>query len=454
MKKTLLLFLILCMSFSLFSCANVTDIPKDDGDEINFHGEKLNLYTHSWSLAVFTDTVPANTDASRERRAKHIKKFEDDYNIVVNISESSTAKIIGDMMNGTRTADLIYMYPYYLYDIYSAGALLPYDSIPDIDYFGGKFGPEKLLDQTLFGGKYYGIFTYMWESPPSLQGVLWINDGLISEINGMTNPRELIESDKWNWETFREVCKQGTYSDEGEKHFAFGIANHGDSPASDMLALECIYSNGGNPLFRENGIYRSGLKDPKVTEALEYAASLKNDDIILYGVSGLSYTAWIYGQHPLYLAESYYVAKEDSPNALTDYGLISFPKGPSANENSVGCFYYNTDHFTSVCAGTIFSEDEIAVIINRLFDRYENSPYPEGWQSYSIENSFIHENDFYTYLNALENAEYYNTTVFTSIAEEITEAFDSIIVNGVSPETAVDSISDAFTQSINEYYNQ
>ena len=127
---------------------------------------------------------------------------------------------------------------------------------------------------------------------------------------------------------------------------------------------------------------------------------------MLFGISGLSYTAWTCQEHSLYLAKQNIVEKEDS--AIKDYGLLPFPKGPSANENSVGNFFYNTDHFTSVCAGTIFSEDEIAVIINRIFDEFEDSPYPGGWQTYSLENPFIHEEDFYTYRHALENAEYYN----------------------------------------------
>lgn len=452
MKKTLMFFLILCMSFSLFSCANVPEIPEDDGDDINFRGEKLKLYTHQWSLAIFSDTVPSDIDASRERRANHIKKFENDYNIVIDIHESTTAKVIGDMMNGSRTADLIYMYPDYLYDLYSAGALLPYENFPDIDYFGGKFGPEKLLKQTLFSGKYYGIYAYSWESGPGMVGDLMVNDGLISETAGMQNPREIIETGDWTWEAFRTVCKQGTYSDDNGMHYAFGVSNHGDCPGPDLLTFSCIYSNGGNPVICENGRYRSGLNDPKVTEALEYAASLYADGVMLFGISGLSYTAWTCQEHSLYLAKQNIVEKEDS--AIKDYGLLPFPKGPSANENSVGNFFYNTDHFTSVCAGTIFSEDEIAVIINRIFDEFEDSPYPGGWQTYSLENTFIHEEDFYTYRHALENAEYYNTTAFRDIAEQITEALDSVIERGVSPSTAIDSVYDSFTDAINKYYNQ
>ena len=448
------LVLLLCGSF-FTSCVRQNNKLPDidaDGDEINFRGAKLRIYAHDWIIHTFSTSMSYDINATLERRKNHLKKLENDFNLVIDPHEATPAMVIGDMMNGSRTADLIYMYPDYLYDIYSAGALMPYEDIPDIDYFGGNFGPEKLLKQTLFGDKHYGIFPYLWETAPGLVGLVLINDGLISEINGMQNPREIIEAGDWTWEAFRRACKQGTYSDDEGDHYGFGIADHGDCPAHDMLSFVCIFSNGGNPVVCENGRYRSGLSDTNVTEALEYAASLYKDGVILYGISGLSYMAWSTGQHPLYLAKSFEIEKND--DTIKDYGMIPFPQGPSANENSVGSYYYNTDHFAAVCVGTVYSEDELAVIINRLFDTFENTPYPEGWKTYELENNYMHEEDFHAYVHALENAEYYNTRIFRNISEQITQAFASVITKGVSPQIAVNSFSDAFQSSIDKYYDQ
>lgn len=391
--------------------------------------------------------------ASADRKAKHIKKLETDLNLKVEYKIIEANSVLSDVLAGHRTADLLTLYPHYLYEHYRSGLLMPFEELSGIDSEDEKYGPAKLLEQVTFGGKRYGAYYYLWESPPNLNGVLLTNEDILSASPGIVHPREHIENGSWDWETFRSILSALTVTEDGEKRYGLGVVNEIPSAATN-LALVSILSNGGDIIRFENGRYASGLYDTETIQGLDYARSLIADGVCQIQTEGFT-EGFADGKYPIYLAEGFAEVPADS--RVQEYGMITFPKGPSAKADSVGAFHSDTS-FVGICSGTIFDESDLSVIIDRLFDGFEDSPYPDGWKSYCADNVFFYQTDIDNFIYAIENASYLNIGIFKEKDNDFGKLFSELeksfqdILDGVSPQTAFAPISDAYDTAIDNYY--
>ena len=472
MRLSAVKILSIVISFFLFgsiitSCASQKEFNfNDDNDgEINFYGEHLLMQGRYWNIWMYPGQYGGDEQAqgaspvgsaTSERSAKHIKKLETDFNLKIEYKIIDANAVLSDVLAGNRTADLLTLYPHYLYEHYRTGLLMPFEELSGIDMNDIKYGPEKLREQVKFGGKYYGAYYYLWESAPNLNGVIFTDDETINAMGGIIHPREYIENGEWNWETFRSVLSALTVSSGAEKRFGLGVVNEIPG-AQTNLAIVAILSNSGDIVRYSNGRYVSGLNDTATLQGLEFARSLMADGLCCYS-DGSFVDRFADGTYPLYMAEGF--AALPSNSKIQVYGTVIFPKGPSAKADSVGAFHSDTS-FVGICNGTIFDESELSVIVDRLFDGYEDSPYQEdGWKSFYADNVFFNQDDLDNFIFAVENASFLNLGLFKDKGDDFGILFTGIeksfgdILDGVSPETAFAPISEAFDFAIDAYYEQ
>lgn len=131
-------------------------------------------------------------------------------------------------------------------DYIENGILEPLDGINvELD----KIPSQYLESYTGADGKLYGI-------PKDFDtNALFYNKTMFDEA-GIAYP-----DDTWTWDTWRDVAKQLTNTDEG----IYGMAI---PPTWQGGYYETIYQNGGSP-FIENGT-KSGFDQPEVIEGIEY----------------------------------------------------------------------------------------------------------------------------------------------------------------------------------------
>ncbi len=444
MKKVISLIILILLLFTLISCGQKEFVFEEDS-EINFLGNTFTVYS---TVSLVSENRTRGASASGDRFLDRIEQIEKDYNVKIKnvlCGENLQTTILSITLNGGGGCDLLYCGDDSLYAFYELGILTPFEEIGVKDHSSEKFGIPSLLFQGNFNGTQYGVLNYFGDSIPSVSGLLTLNNDQFERLS-VTDPHEYVEKGEWNWENFRSELIKGTYVDGELKHVGMICETmlgglYGFMPA--------IISNNGYLIKQVDGIYKSGLTEENTTEAIEFITELTNEGFIEM-VMGGTWGHWFEDGNWLFLSYLNSVATGNS-------SIVRFPYGPSGNKDIVAGFSLNRNYYAfSILAS--FSNDEIGIIVDDLFEPLAPSLYPDGWKDYAIENNFLSDSDYETYLLALNTTHFYPLGILYgtnqwSQSGVVETAFYNILKGLGSIQGEINSVDDIFTDLINEKLN-
>lgn len=308
-----------------------------------------------------------------------------DIKIVIKIEE--VGDFIGNVnmavASGTKHSDLTSNWIEYIHTAYTAGLVMPIDTVDGIDLSSGNLGAEALLEAARFSdGHIYGIQAEKWPIMPSitLTGMLYYNPRLITEYN-QTDPLELYENGKWTWETYQAQSNGCTVSAED----IYGtVAMH------DEFVLNAIFSNGGDVIkYNEStGKYYVALGDKDAVEAIEWCQQLVSQDECLLILSEGGNADTVFNN---YFEDGISIfANGDTgrgfgsflENLDTGFNWIPFPVGPSNTGSLINSRTIMYSSYYAVPLNYDFDEVIFSTVVNDLFEPIEGQM---EWRDYYCE---------------------------------------------------------------------
>ncbi|UVI31979.1 ABC transporter substrate-binding protein [Paenibacillus spongiae] len=169
-------------------------------------------------------------------------------------------------------------------------------------------------------------------------GVKWgISDGGIvynREIFkrlGLTDPQDLVDQGKWNWEEFSKLAKQATQDSNNDgKPDTWGWSGWNMETAQFL-----IVSNGGTVADDDAG--KEMLTDSKTIEALDFLNKMYNVDKVVKVAKG-DVDNWeervTFGDGDVAMTYSWTWINGDYKKKNIDYGFVPFPMGPQGTDYS------------------------------------------------------------------------------------------------------------------------
>lgn len=445
MKRTILILLSCTIVFSLFSCtkSKAPYIPNDDQDELNFYGESFVILKEWYTTGL---NGKRGLNASTDRLLDRFEETEDKFNLIFVIEsiDNIPTYMLGKSVAGNLHADLLELKNSSLFEAYNLEMILPVsDVISDVN--DEKWGSVAYGNSTLFNGTRYGFFANMWDDAPELCGWLECNLDNFDKYN-VTNPHEYLENGEWDWEHLKILLRQATVSD-GDNSFV-GLLYDGIYMGTEII-IPAILSNGGSPIKYVGGRYTNGFDAPEAIEAIEFTLELIEEGIAEIGPSGSAGDIWRDGRR-------WMVAYSFGTPQSTEWRLspIKYPTGPNGDPNAVTAFINGRGTVWGFPIFSIYNEEDLYAVVNDLFAPLDSEYYPNGWKDY-IEDTVIFEGDDYQYfLKAADEAFVYNTIVLDKSSTIIEDTFQSIIYQRISISSALESISEIFSEDIEELYNK
>lgn len=226
----------------------------------------------------------------------------------------------GDMLN-TVTAlqqsgeapDLFEVYDETMYSVILSGvaqSLDAYTTDADYSYYD--------VDKSLFSWK---GSTYAIPLKPYAFYIMFNRD--LFDMEGLDAPDELFRQGKWNWSTFRDVCKALTKTVDGEtSQLAYG--SYEDTILSFMYANGCSLLN----VDTENGTVTANIESAAVQATINYLIELK--DCFVYGND---MWGWFDNGNMAMIR-----GKEFPVDLPFEVGMVPFPTGDNYEGKNLVCY--------------------------------------------------------------------------------------------------------------------
>ncbi|MBR3038200.1 MAG: extracellular solute-binding protein [Clostridia bacterium] len=198
-----------------------------------------------------------------------IPYFEEKYGGKVTVIYSAWGDMletVTSLQNAGDAPDLFEVYDETLYSVILSGVAQNLDAYTsDLDFNYYKINKETFQ----WKGSYYAI-----PLKPYAFYIMYNKD--LFDLEGLDDPATLYQQGKWNWTTFRDVCKRLTKTTDGElSQVAYG--------SWEDTILSFMYANGGSLLNidTKTGEVTSNLGSVKTQNTINYLIELK--DCFIYG---------------------------------------------------------------------------------------------------------------------------------------------------------------------------
>ena len=435
MKKALSLLLMLCISLSFISaCAKSDPMETEDDESLNLRGDVLKVYLGEHTGQVGKKGGSASSDREYERIIETQNKFnfKFEYNRVANVANAFLA---GSLSGGMR-ADLLKGTPTEVYGSYLINTLIPAENVVD-DITSDKWKPAGQQGCGTFDGIRYSVFPNYWESAPTIYGVINLNLTVMDGY-GIQPPYDIIEAGEWDWEHFREFLRQTAFTDGDKVWRGLGMAT-----LWGETMLPFILSNGGSYITSSNGKYKSAIDSEEAIEALEFAQSLVEEDIMSDIPAGYD---WSSGISWMIRSDRIYTSSVDEMEP------IRYPYGPHGNKDTVSTITKG-DVMYAFPIFSAYSEDEIGTVAEFMFEPLSEL-YPNGWKDLYEDTVFFNHEDFVYYLHSVEEATYLNDAALYDSYAEFGSAMRSVLFGSATPEAAIESVIDIIQADIDKHYNK
>lgn len=419
----------------------------------------LNGYKWSYLSVWGTDNARFNPvegdSAADDAYLERNRQLMDDYHFEMEIKsqavETFFATIMSTAMAGEKIADVVNLEYQGMQTLRVAEVLNPFDStcMPAIDLNDGKW-QKAITEASTFGGKVYGISD---ERPSG--SMCFFNATLLEEKN-VTSPYELYKAGNWTWEEFKKLAKAMTIDENGDGTpdiYGIGTVDWGNL----HFETPFIYANGGDAVkYNTDGTPRFAYTDNDAQEALEFVKTLYAEKLVLPELpteeSG-AVTAFS-TRKTAFMFETYGFVGwiKDMED---DYGMVPFPKGPSASDHVVMSSLLGL-YVTTI--GTPVEDYEASSLIFDLL----TDPLPETGDEtvddplYSLRNDLFRDDDaVQIYLDMTEKVVPCQPNVIPGLTVLTSQAIISCVKdNATSPKSAMESITDQAQTLIDDFFTK
>ena len=219
----------------------------------------------------YDDNVAAWNQIEKEFNVKIDVKSDENFDTFKN--NFNTAYSAGEVIADCIAGDMTYSYPTWIIN----NMLLPLNDWLDVYNKSGKAIWDPDISKTYeYNGKVYAVFPKNIDLP---KYVLYFNQTLFSKYDQLKKYDlfQLVKSNQWTWDKFREVAMAGTIDTDGDgKANIMGVSTRAQ-PGS-FLADGLVVSNGCYFVKRDGASATFDLESPAGMEALEFLYKLAWND--------------------------------------------------------------------------------------------------------------------------------------------------------------------------------
>ncbi len=435
MKKILALIVLSAMTVSFFSACGKPDILKEtDNSDIDFLGETIKVYMNTWTGQVEKKGGSASSDREYDRIIDTQDKFNFKFEYV-RVSSVSNSFLAGSLSGGIR-ADLMKEGPLEIYNAYAINTLKPAENVVN-DASQDKWKAAGQSDSETFNGIKYGVFPNYWENAPSICGFINLNLTIMDSYD-IQPPYDIIEAGEWDWEHFRAFLRQTAFVDGTQTWRGLGmIITWGET------MLPFILGNGGSYITYSNGKYKAAIDSEEAIEALEFAQTLVEEDILSDIPSGYDLTSEI-----SWMIYSSYI----SASSEEEIEPIRYPYGPHGNKDTVSAITKG-DVMYAFPIFSAYTDEELGAVAEYMFEPLSDI-YPNGWKDIYEDTVFFNHEDFVYYLHSVEEATYLDEAALSYSHVKFGDAMRLVLNGSATPEAAIESVIDILQADIDEHYNK
>ena len=284
---------------------------------------------------------------------------------------------------------------------------------------------------------------------------IWYNKSLFAAAN-VPDPWTYVNSNTWNWNTFRDVCKKLTRDTNGDGKTDVWAFN-----AENPLSM-FITTNGGKLIDTSTSPAKFAADSPQATEAIEYYKLLYGTDkVIPSSTSGLPtapFDQMETGKLAMFPYDVYYgpylVQKGIK---ASDLGWVYWPKGNSMLSSDY-VIPAVTEPESWVVPAKVNNPKEIIAAVTyatAFWSKSATSPQDIlSQQNVTLNNdSFLDiltGNNKTLYSQGSKNSVYTEYLNYDLAGAQIDEMFNKILTNQLSTSTALSSYKDQIQTLINK----
>lgn len=310
------------------------------------------------------------------------------------------------------------------YELIASDALLPLNDVLGDEYYAmpRKYA-NPAVDAFSIGDKVYVLGSF--EILPNGATTWFVFNKDIIEAEGLADPYELYFNGEWNWDNFREMAIAATKDLDGDGE-------------PDQYGMENLYtwaylvaSNGVNFFVpNEEGRLIYNWNDEGVLQAIEFGRQLNYIDKVNTTSGGFTEGRTLFAFQATWQLDGLLTAD-------VNWGLLPFPKGPSAKNHSM---------YTGFIGGlglpmNSAQPKEMAALLDFLFA-------PANWETYAEDRYAELVN---TYCPDIQSARIFTEFLpiygsegeilnYPLTAEEVWNAYSSAMDGERTPAEAMNSV--------------
>lgn len=466
LKRIFSFVLALIMVCSLAACGGKTNDEEDDGDSTKLNTSTndsvvdMEGYEFTIASSYLLDEPVLSEITAAEAIFEEIRhKVEKDYNCkitILPIQANNVENVRSKILAGDKIADIIDVSVANILPMARAGYIIPLESVEGLNLNDSRW-VSGYTNLTEFNGQHYGINFML---PAEARSCMVYNRDILKQYGITEDPQELMKNGEWTFDKFREMCKALTKDTNSDGQTdVYGLLFHRE----EEFALDLMLANGASLVTSVDGVAQENFNTPETITALNFLYDLVNTDkSAVWNNSGGVYVSdkeiianFVAGKYAFFACETWEINQSLKPVCGDmDYGLVSIPKGPDAEDYV--CPSQNARNFC--ITSTNENVDKTVVILNALARYMEEYGGEENWWHYDLEKDYFQDGDTASvnaYITCLDNAAIDMGVGVTDLWETFQETVvkDSIFNNKGTPASRIESISGKYQSAIDAIYN-
>jgi len=409
MKRSIALILLFSMLLTVFSACSGEEVTllnflMEGSSTLDLDDEVVTICSEEGTDDVLETLFeqPVNT-APYDAILKRLSMLEDKYNCSFDIVSrgyegNMTANLMTLASTGDSTIDIIFAGSVgILSGLALGGIILPLTDVKDyIDYENSeKFGSAGLLEVAMVNGVPHAVQPVQW--PGFTNNYAFYITYNRDQFNryAMTDLHEYYENETWTFDTFENLFK--TYETVPSEEVDLFYLQKGFFTYSSMLA-------NGVKLCDYNGKeFYTDFDSTKTYNAIEWAFNIcdRYEDSLSIADYPYCYEEFNEEKVIMALTNTMLITQNINYKANFEFGIMPFPCGPDAVYGEWACFTETIRGF----AISAFSDipEASAMIINDLFDPFEEISTENGLAEYYRDQVFLTDLDTEIFLETGKN---------------------------------------------------
>lgn len=339
---SLLLGCLFVLSLSACGGGGTTQSSTPSSDQGAATGEVTQEFLDSLKGTEMTVTYPwaveqRGDSAEADIMWDNVKKVEDKYGVKIDLKSGKSTYVqvmVTSLLAGKPMGDVLMCPDNYFADWYTAGIFCDLTNAAKtagIDFNDAKFN-QNVVQYTNVNNQQCGFY-YGYDVGSSI----FYNKRIFSEL-GLTDPYELQAKGEWTFAKLEEYARLAKKTDANGNVAVWGL---GAWASSDFLA-NCVSANGGQIVgIDSENRPTMNLSDPATMEAMEFMYRLAVTNKTLDAVDPASWEAKMYdfvdGKYAMLLGTQSTLNFCYRRGMQDEYGVITFPTGPSNKSGKTDC---------------------------------------------------------------------------------------------------------------------